>query len=105
MMPFFLPKTQLLNNQYRLYHNLILHPLIVLRHIQLYNQHHFVFESEPRLSQIFVGSGLSAMVAILLKTIVIGMKLMPGAHNAENKAMAIEELVNSYTFDKNKIKG
>ena len=39
------------------------------------------------------------------KTIVIGMKLMPGAHNAENIAMAIEELVNSYTFDKNKIKG
>ena len=33
------------------------------------------------------------------------MKLMPGAHNAENIAMAIEELVNAYTFDKNKIIG
>ena len=32
------------------------------------------------------------------------MKLMPGAHNAENIAMAIEDLVNSYTFDKNKAK-
>ena len=41
----------------------------------------------------------------LKKTIVIGMKLMPGAHNAENIAIAIEELVNAYTFDKNKIIG
>ncbi len=39
------------------------------------------------------------------KTLVIGMKLMPGAHNADNIAIAIQNLVNAYTFDKNIIIG
>ena len=39
------------------------------------------------------------------KTLVIGMKLMPGAHNAENIAFAIQDLINAYTFDKKIIIG
>ena len=39
------------------------------------------------------------------KAIVIGMMLMPGNHCAENIKIAIEELVNRYSFDKSKIHG
>lgn len=39
------------------------------------------------------------------KAIVIGMMLMPGNHCAENIKIAIEKLVNRYSFDKSKIHG
>ena len=40
------------------------------------------------------------------KTLVIGMMLMPGAHNAENIALAITTLINRYkSLDKTKIHG
>ena len=40
------------------------------------------------------------------KTLVIGMKLMPGPHNAENIIAVITDLVNRYeTLDKTKIHG
>ena len=40
------------------------------------------------------------------QTLVIGMKLMPGAHNAKNIISAITDLINRYTsFDKSNIHG
>jgi hypothetical protein len=38
-------------------------------------------------------------------TLVIGMCMMPGAHNAENIKLAIETIVNRFSFDKSKIHG
>ena len=37
--------------------------------------------------------------------IVVGMERMKGGHNAENVAITIESIINSYNFDKNKIHG
>ena len=34
------------------------------------------------------------------QTIVIGLELMPGSHNAENIKLAIENIVNKYKFNK-----
>lgn len=39
------------------------------------------------------------------ETRVIGLELMPGAHNAENIKIAIERIVNKYDFDKSRIYG
>lgn len=39
------------------------------------------------------------------ETLVIGMDLMSGTHNAENIKAAIEVIVNRFKFDKRKIKG
>ena len=39
------------------------------------------------------------------ETIVIGMILMPGNHCAENIKLAIESIVNDYSFDKSKLSG
>jgi hypothetical protein len=39
------------------------------------------------------------------RIVVIGMSKMPGPHNAENIKIAIESIVNTYYFDKRKIKG
>ena len=38
-------------------------------------------------------------------TLVIGMCIMPGSHNAENIKLAIESIVNRFSFDKSKIHG
>ncbi len=38
-------------------------------------------------------------------TIVIGMCLMPGKHNAENIKLAIENIINNFEFDKSIING
>ena len=35
----------------------------------------------------------------------IGLKRMPGSHNAENVKITIELIINEYDFDKTKIKG
>lgn len=39
------------------------------------------------------------------QTIVIGLELMPGSHNAENIKIAIESIVNKYTFNKSVLSG
>lgn len=39
------------------------------------------------------------------RIVVLGLKLMPGKHNAENIKTAIEDIVNEYSFDKNNIIG
>lgn len=39
------------------------------------------------------------------ETLVIGMTMMPGAHNGENIKESIESIVNNFTFNKNKIHG
>ena len=39
------------------------------------------------------------------ETVVIGMMLMPGIHNAENIKKTIEQLVNQYDFNKSVISG
>lgn len=52
--------------------------------------------------------GLAAMITnnILEKEcLVIGFAKMIGAHNSENIKKSMELIINSYTFDKSKIKG
>ena len=39
------------------------------------------------------------------KCLTIGMKRMPGSHNAENVKAVIENIINEFEFDKSKIKG
>ncbi len=39
------------------------------------------------------------------ETIVIGMTLMPGNHCSESIKLAIESIINQYSFDKSKLSG
>jgi hypothetical protein len=66
------------------------------------------FNSNTKMSQMSDFIGLSASITdknFNKKLLFLGLDRMPGPHNAEDIKIAVDKIINQYTFDKSKIKG